>query len=120
MVSSMASCLALSMKPQVLIITASARAGSWDSSKPASRRVYNIISASTWFLGHPRDTIPILVGMLVPLLFLVLLIQFCQDRIHSPAGVVIAVAQPHQSGDDLFPALFIGFQFPGVFPAAQF
>ena len=59
---SIASSLALVIKPQVLMMTTSASPGSVSSWNPAFASLSSIISASTWFFGHPRLTSPTLMG----------------------------------------------------------
>ena len=54
----MLSCLALSMKPQVLTTSTSASSMRWVMVKPLSFRCPSITSLSTRFLGHPRDMKP--------------------------------------------------------------
>ena len=54
----MASTLAASMKPQVLTMTASQPSMSPEMAKPARASLSSMSSASTWFLGHPREIIP--------------------------------------------------------------
>jgi hypothetical protein len=53
------SCLALSMKAQVLTTSTSADSGSRVSSCPACWAKPSITSESTRFLGQPSETIPI-------------------------------------------------------------
>ena len=59
----MASCLALSIKPQVFTMAMSAMAASSTGWKPAFSREAISTSPSTWFLAQPRLTIPTLYAM---------------------------------------------------------
>src|SRR3989442_1016967 len=52
------SCLASSMKPHVLMMTTSARAGSSVKVKPSRASAPSMTSLSTWFLEQPRLTKP--------------------------------------------------------------
>ena len=56
------SCLASSMKPHVLMMTTSARAGSSVKVKPSRANAPSMTSLSTWFLEQPRLTKPIVIG----------------------------------------------------------
>src|SRR2546427_12480990 len=59
MMALMDSCLASSIKPHVLMMTTSARAGLSVRVKPSRASVPSMTSLSTWFLEHPRLTKPI-------------------------------------------------------------
>ena len=62
---SMASSLADWMKPQVLTMMASASAGSATVSWPSASSAWQKTSASTWFLGQPRDTMAIFIILIL-------------------------------------------------------
>ena len=64
-IASMDSSLADSMNPQVFTTITSASVCSDVISKPDPASMPSICSASTWFLGQPRLTIPILYGFFV-------------------------------------------------------
>ena len=85
-ISSMASSFALCIKPQVLIITTSARPASFTILKPAFAIFASISSASHWFFGHPRDTIPtfIVSAIIFPYLSVFLILRILRSIRHIP------------------------------------
>ena len=65
MIVSIDSCLASSMKPQVLMMTTSAFFGSLVKVNPSATKVPNMTSESTWFFEQPRLTKPMVVFLLL-------------------------------------------------------
>src|SRR4026209_1423583 len=64
MIVSIDSCLASSIKPQVLMMTTSAFFGSSVRANPSVTKVPSMISESTWFFEQPRFTKPMVVFLL--------------------------------------------------------
>ncbi len=65
MIVSIDSCLASSMKPQVLMMTTSAFFGSSVKANPSATNMPNMTSESTWFFEQPRLTKPMVVFLLL-------------------------------------------------------
>ena len=64
MIVSIDSCLASSMKPQVLMMTTSAFFGLSVKANPSVTKVPSMTSESTWFFEQPRLTKPMVVFFL--------------------------------------------------------